>query len=103
MKSAYIDAFLGVNTTTVGDVTYSVIDYSTFSYDRSDTFEGVTATVLVEQAEGSFLPQSVDIYAVFDSVDASASGSLDAYTLAADDARLVIEFIHEYAVPDSAE
>ena len=106
---AYIDAFLGINTTTVGEVTYSVIDYSTFSYDRSDTYDGVMATVLVEQEDGSFKPETVDVYdAVFgdengDGVDASASGSLDAYTLAADDARMVIEFIHEYAVPESLE
>ncbi|WP_139170584.1 hypothetical protein [Lutimaribacter saemankumensis] len=106
---AYIDAFLGINTTTVGDVTYSVVDYSTFSYDRSDTYDGVMVTVLVEQEDGSFKPETLDVYdAVFgdengDGVDASASGSLDAYTLAADDARMVIEFIHEYAVPEALE
>lgn len=101
---AYIDAFLGINTTTTGDVTYSVIDYSAFSYDRSDTYSDVTATVLVEQADGSFEPVEVNIYeAVFGSVDASLAGSLDAYTLAADDSRAVIEFIHEYAVPAAVE
>ncbi|SHL38137.1 hypothetical protein SAMN05444414_11270 [Roseovarius marisflavi] len=100
---AYIDAFLGINTTTIGnDVTYSDIDYSSFSYDRSDTYSGVTATVLVEQADGSFDQVDVDIYdAVFGSVDVSAAGSLDAYTQAADDSRAVIEFIHEYAVPET--
>ena len=99
---AYIDAFLGINTTTTGDVTYSVVDYSSFSYDRSDTYSGVTATVLVEQADGSFDQVDVNIYdAVFGSVDASLAGSLDAYTLAADDSRAVIEFIHEYSVPEA--
>lgn len=101
---AYIDAFLGINATTVGDVTYSEVDYSSFSYDRSDTYSGVTTTVLVEQEDGSFKAESVDVYdVVFGSVDDSASGSLDAYTLAADDARAVIEFIHEYAVPEAIE
>ena len=101
---AYIDAFLGINTTSVGDVTYSEIDYSSFSYDRSDTYSGVTATVLVEQSDGSFLAESVDVYeVVFGSVDDAASGSLEAYTLAADDARAVIEFIHEFAVPEAIE
>ncbi|SLN53527.1 hypothetical protein ROG8370_02402 [Roseovarius gaetbuli] len=99
---AYIDAFLGINLTTMGDVTYSFVDYSSFSYDRSDTYSGVTATVLVEQADGSFDQVDVDIYdAVFGSVDATAAGSLDAYTQAADDSRAVIEFIHEYAVPEA--
>ncbi|GGF82004.1 hypothetical protein CDZ97_00465 [Mameliella alba] len=101
---AYIDAFLGINTTTSGDVTYSVIDYSDFSYDRSDTYDGLTASVLVEQDDGSFVVETVDIYdTVFGGTDASDSGSLDAFTLAADDARAVIEFIHEYAVPESME
>lgn len=106
---AYINAFLDIKTTTVGDVTYSVIDFENFSYDRSDTYDGVMATVLVEQADGSFLPQDVDVFdTVFGDadgvgVDASASGTLDAYTLAADDARAVIEFIHEYAVPVTLE
>ncbi|WP_139837728.1 hypothetical protein [Roseovarius litorisediminis] len=99
---AYIDAFLGINLTTTGDVTYSVVDYSSFSYDRSDTYSGVTATVLVEQPDGSFELEDLNIYdTVFGSVDVSAAGSLDAYTQAADDARAVIEFIHEYAVPEA--
>ena len=101
---AYIDAFLGINTTSTGDVTYSVVDYSAFTYDRSDTYSGVTTTVLVEQADGTFVAESVDVYeAVFGSVDASAAGSLDAYTLAADDSRAVVNFIHEYAVPEAIQ
>ncbi|MBK0398479.1 hypothetical protein H0I76_04705 [Limibaculum sp. M0105] len=97
---AYIDAFLGIQTTTVGDVTYSDIEYADFSYDRSDTFTGVTTTVLIQQTDGSWLPTEVNIYeVVFDNVDLTASGSLEAFTAAAEDARLVIEYIHEYAVP----
>lgn len=97
---AYINAFLGINTASSGDVTYSVIDYSNFSYDRSDTYGDVTVTVLVEQPDGSFVPTEVNVYdAVFGSVDASGSGDLSAYTLAADDARAIINFIHEYEVP----
>lgn len=99
---AYIDAFLGINTTSTGDVTYSVVDYSSFTYDRSDTYSGVTATVLVEQADGFFETETLDVYeAVFGSVDVSVSGSLDAYTQAADDSRAVVNFIHEYAVPEN--
>ncbi len=105
---AYLDAFLGINTVTVGDVTYSDIDYSSFSYDRSDTFEGVTADVLVWDGTNWVPTMGVDIYADTDlfkdengiPVDITVSGSLDAYTQAAEDARLVIEFIHEYAIPE---
>ena len=97
---AYIDAFLGINTTKVGSVTYSEINYSGFSYDRSDTYSGVTADVLVLQPDGTYKVETVDLYdAVFGGVDASLSGSLDAYTQAADDARAVVNFIHEYEVP----
>ncbi|MEQ9124845.1 MAG: hypothetical protein RIM80_20025 [Alphaproteobacteria bacterium] len=97
---AYIDAFLGINTTTTGSTTYSVIDYSTFSYDRSDTYGDVTANVLIEQADGSFVPTEINVYdVIFNGTDAAASGTLDAYTQAADDARAVIEYIHEFAVP----
>ena len=105
---AYIDAFLGINTTTQDGVTYSVIDYSSFDYDRSDTYEGVMATVLVPVTDGdgnivSYEPKSVDIYEeVFGDVDVSVGGTLDAYTQAAEDARLVIEFVHEFAVPETS-
>ena len=105
---AYIDAFLGINTTTQDGVTYSVIDYSSFDYDRSDTYSGVMATVLVPVTDGdgniiSYEPKSVDIYQeVFGEVDVSVGGTLDAYTQAAEDARLVIEFVHEFAVPETS-
>ncbi|MCA8928576.1 MAG: hypothetical protein KDC18_10940 [Alphaproteobacteria bacterium] len=99
---AYINAFLDINTKKVGDVVYTDMNFSTFTYDRSTTFDGVTAVVLIEQADGSFKPTEVDIYeAVFADVNATASGSLDAFTQAADDARLVIDYLHEYAVPVS--
>ena len=97
---AYIDAFLGINIETVGDVAYSNVDYSGFSYDRAATYSGVTAEVLVLQDDGTWMAETVDVYdAVFDGSSASDSGTLTAYTLAADDARAVVEFIHEYAVP----
>lgn len=97
---AYIDAFLGINMETVGDVSYSSVDYTSFTYDRSDTYGDITVVVLVEQPDGSYVPTSLNVYdEVFGSVDASAAGSLDAFTLAADDARMVINFVHEFAVP----
>lgn len=97
---AYINAFLGVNTVTVGNVTYTDMDFSTLSYDRSDVYENVTTTVLIQQADGSFVPTEVNVYeVVFNNTDATVSGSIDAFTQAAEDARQVVEYIHEYAVP----
>lgn len=97
---AYINAFLDITTVTTGNVTYSDVDFTTFSYDRSDTYDGVTAVVLIKQPDGSYVPTTVDIYdVVFQDKDVSLSGTLDAFTQAADDARAVIEYIHEYAVP----
>lgn len=101
---AYIDSFLGINIQTTGDVTYSVVDYSAFTYDRSDAYAGVTTTVLILQPDGSWLPTEIDVYdEVFGSVDVTAAGSLEAYTQAADDSRTVINFIHEFAVPELEE
>lgn len=98
---AYINAFLDVNTEAEGNVVYSVIDYSGLTYDREATYSDVTATVLIEQPDGSFVPTEINIWVdVFGSEAASASGTLSAYTLMADDSRTVIEYIHEFAIPE---
>ncbi|WP_156135515.1 hypothetical protein [Novosphingobium malaysiense] len=97
---AYINAILDINDTTVGDVTYSDVDYSTYNYDRSDTYGDVTTTVLIKQDDGSWLPTEVNIYdAVFGNEDYSGTGTFTAFATAVDDARTVINYIHEYAVP----
>lgn len=97
---AYMNAILGINTTRVGDVTYSDMDYSSFSYDRSDVYGSVTATVLVQQPDGSWVPTTVNVYdAVFGGEDYSGTGTFSAFAQSADDARAIINFIHEYALP----
>lgn len=97
---AYINAFLDINVTKTGSVSYSEIDYSGFSYDRSDTFGDVTVNVLVQQSDGVWVVETVNVYdAVFGGEDVSVSGTLSAYTQSADDARAVINYIHEYEVP----
>ena len=100
---AYLNLILGIDATTMEgtEVAYSAIDYSAFTYDRATSYEGVTTTILVEQADGSWLPTEIDVYEfVFgDVADAAADGTLEAFTQAADDARVVINYIHEYAVP----
>lgn len=96
---AYISAFLGINTTKVGDVTYTEFDFDDFKYERSDTYDGVKVTVLVAQPDGSYVPTEVDLYdAVFGGVDYSGIESLEAFAQAADDARAVIEFLHDNEV-----
>jgi hypothetical protein len=105
---AYINAFLGIELETNSGVTYSDIDYSDFTYDRSETYSGVTATVLVPVTDANgdtvYEEQTVDIIEKVFGGDESepVSGTLDAYTQAAEDARLVIEFIHEFAVPEAS-
>lgn len=97
---AYIDAFLGINTETIGSVTYSQIDYSDFTYDREDAYGDVSVEVLVPQDDGSWVPEVVNIYdTVFAGTPAAGTGTLTAYTLAADDARAIVNFIHEYEIP----
>jgi len=97
---AYINAFLDINIVKIGDVTFSDIDYSSFNYDRSDVYGDITVTVLLQQPDGSWVPTEVNVYeAVFGSADFSGSGSLSAFAQAAEDARAIIEYIHEYALP----
>jgi len=104
---AYINLILDIDTTNVegSEVIYSDVDYSGFVYDRTTTYGEVLTTVLVEQPDGSWLPTEVNIFdAVFTGVDdTSTDGTFDAFTQAADDARAVINFIHEYEVPVSVD
>ncbi|TAJ67802.1 hypothetical protein [Brevundimonas sp.] len=97
---AYINAVLGINTTRVGDVTYSNVDYSSFSYDRSDVYGDITVEVLVEQPNGSWVPTTVNVFdVVFSGTDYTGSGTFSAFTQAAEDARAIVNYIHEYAIP----
>jgi len=98
---AYINAVLGINTVTTGDVTYSSMDYSAYSYDRSDAYDNVMVTVLVKQPDGSYVPTQVDLYdAVFSGEDYSESGTFDAFATAVDDARAVLAYIHDNEAPE---
>jgi hypothetical protein len=92
----YMNSILGINTGT----TY--YDFSTTNYDRYTTWKNATATVLVLQPNGSYLPTVVNLYdAVFNNtnwVDPTPSGGADDFAAAADDYRAVIEFVHDNAV-----
>lgn len=100
---AYINMILGIETETLPgtEVLYSAVSYTDFTYDREATYDGVTTTVLVQQEDGSWVATEIDVYdSVFGSVpDEATDGTLDAFTQAADDARAVINYIHEYEVP----
>lgn len=96
---AYINAILGIETESQGSVTWSDVDYSAYSYDRSDTYGDVTATVLVRQPDGSLVPTEVNIFeAVFGGTDYSGT-AFASFAQAVDDARAVVNYIHEYEVP----
>lgn len=96
---AYMNAILGINTVKTGDVTYSSMDYSSYTYDRSDAYDGDMITILVKQVDGSYLPTQVNIYeAVFNSTDYTQTG-FDAFSTAVNDARAVIAFIHDNEAP----
>ena len=96
---AYQNAILGINPVKVGDVTYSKVNYSTYTYDRSDTYADQTATVLVKQTDGSYIPTAVNVYdAVFGSQDYTGTGTITAFAQAVDDERAVIAFLHDNEV-----
>mgnify|MGYP003572185392 FL=1 len=100
---AYINNILGLGTLTdLEDKTY--VDFAslmTDTYNRESVYSGVTADVLVlDPNTGTWVPTTVNIYdTVFNSVNYTGSGDIEAFTQAAEDSRLVIEYIHEFAVP----
>lgn len=98
---AYMNAILGINTETSGSVTYSDMDYTTYSYDRSDTYDDQTITILVRREDGSYVPTEVNVFeAVFQNQDYSEAGTFDAFAQAVDDARAVIAYIHDNEAPE---
>lgn len=86
---AYENIIAGVSTPT------AYYDYSTYDYDRADTYSG-TITYYVQKTDGTIVPVTESIYdAVFNSVPYSATdGGITAFAQAADDALQVIEFVH---------
>ncbi|PJK29723.1 hypothetical protein CVT23_11835 [Minwuia thermotolerans] len=92
----YVNNLLGVNDPAAGEY----IDLTSVSYDRETIFGDVTAEVLIDpEGDGTWTVQTVNIFdAVFDGEDASGTAAAG-YTLAVDDSRAVINYIHEYEVP----
>lgn len=92
----YMNSILGINSGT----TY--YDFSTYNYDRYTTWKDKTATVLVLQPDGSYVPTVVNLYdAVFGDtnwVDPTPTGGADDFATAANDYLQVIEFVHDNGV-----
>ena len=91
----YMNAILGIDSTTT--TTY----FSTYEYDRSTTWDGKEAVVLVLQDDGTYKEDTVNLYdAVFNLTDwdSATVGGADAFAQAADDYLQVLEFVHDNAV-----
>jgi hypothetical protein len=95
----YVNNILGVN----DPATSTYIDLTSVSYDRSDVYGDVTAEVLVDpENDGTWTVATVNIFdAVFGSTDVTATAAAG-FAQAVDDARAVVNFIHEYEVPATA-
>ncbi len=96
----YTDSFLKVLGTNpiVGADGSSYFNFSNVSYDRGDTYTG-SVTYLKSSGEGTYVTVTEPIMtAVFGGTDYSGT-KLDAFTQAADDARAVIQFVHDHPVP----
>jgi hypothetical protein len=97
----YMNSILGIDgTLTDASNTGTYVDFATFNYDRETVYKDATAEVLVLQ-DGVWVPTVVNLYdAVFASTTyTSTDGGVDGFAQAADDARAVIEYVHEYSVP----
>ena len=96
----YLNQFLDIGGTVDGSDGETYFDFSTFSYDRASIYTDRTVTVLVQTSDGVWEEQTVNVYdAVFGSTNVSDDGGIDSFAQAADDARSVINYVHEYAIP----
>lgn len=97
---AYYAAILGLEGDINGPDGNTYIDYSGFDYDRSDLYGDMTVTVLIKQDDGSYEAEEVNVLeAIFGGQDFEDDGGIASFTQAADDARAVINYIHEYEIP----
>lgn len=89
----YLNTILGLN----GTSGTNYVDYTHFTYDRSDVYSG-DVTYLVANGDGTYTTEVKPIIeAVFHDEDVTKTGA-DAFAQAADDARAVIEFVHDNTI-----
>ena len=92
----YMNTILDIS----GTLPDNYFDYSSFSYDRQTVYGSMEVTVLVEQSDGTWKPTSVNVYdAVFGGTPTGELTNVTAFTTATDDARAIINYLHEYEVP----
>lgn len=99
----YLNTIIGINPI---DVTTGAIDYYDFSdyeYDRTAAYDGVMITYLSDpEGDGTYVTVTESVMdAVFDGQTwtDTTTGGVDDFTQSADDARAVIEFVHDVPVP----
>lgn len=102
---AYINATLGVEGTITGDDGNVYYDFTAFSYDRATTYTKTIeyAELVVDPVTGDstvVIKTDTILNAVFDGENTTDT-SIDGVAQAADDARAVIEFIHDHQLPAS--
>lgn len=94
-EAMYINNIIGIE---MDDSDLTIL--TTFTYDRASIYSGITATVLVDpEQDGTWVVETVNIYdAVFDSANVKLDGATG-FAQSTDDARAVVNFLHEYEVP----
>jgi hypothetical protein len=99
----YLNNILGVNEINVATGTIDYYDFSTYDYNRAATYDGVTVTYLADpDGDGTYETVTALVMdVVFGGEDWSdtTTGGVDDFVQSADDARAVIEFLHEVPVP----
>lgn len=96
----YTDSILGITGTTPlsGPDGKEYVNFADVTYDRSTAYPG-TVTYLKKNDDGSYTKETASIIdAVFGGENYTGT-QLDAFTQAADDARAVIEYVHDNPVP----
>ncbi len=89
----YLNTILGLN----GTSGTNYVDYTNFTYDRATAYSS-DVTYLVSNGDGTYHTEVKPIIeAVFDNKDVTASGA-EGFAQAADDARAVIEFVHDNSI-----
>lgn len=89
----YLNTILGLN----GTSGTNYVDYTNFSYDRSQVYSG-DVTYLVANGDGTYTTTTKPIIeAVFHDENVDKTGA-DAFAQAADDARAVIQFVHDNTI-----
>ncbi|MBU6247402.1 MAG: hypothetical protein KGN77_06560 [Xanthomonadaceae bacterium] len=98
----YTDSILGITGTTplTGEDGKQYVDFTNVTYDRSAVYpDTMTVTYLEKNEDGSYTKKTTSIIDAVFGGETYTGTQLDAFTQAADDARAVIEYVHDNPVP----